>query len=382
MKVDGITEMNNKESKSNSKTHSKPAFKATMTLPKELYQWIEGNSPQAILIWNSSNELIFTTSSVERHLGYKYEEMKGLKWTELMKRNDIKYFERKVLSLSSGETTSSTIKLPHRDGRNKWFLWTISKQISEGEIYYISLLQILHDKEDIDDLYIKNEKLAVVSQLAASVVHEIRNPLTSLKGFIQLLESGIGNKEEYFRIMNEEIEKMEAMTSELLFISKPPVNEKAWESVQSMLNDVTMLLNPEARKKKASIVWKQSQDEIKVYCNRSQIKQVFLNLIKNAIEAIDHDHGIIEIKLEVLSKHVVISFIDNGPGVPENIIDRLGEPFLTTKENGTGLGLMVTKQLMSQHGGEMKVVPNEKEGTTFKLRIPIVPHEKNTKQFE
>lgn len=372
MKINDVIDLiDNKKSKITDKDFPAQTFE----MPDELYKWIQVYSPQTVLVWNLFNELIFCTDSVERHVGYKADELMGMKWTNAFPDGIVRDFKKTTLRLAPGESLKTMVELPNKQGQMKWYCWTVSKQVADEKVYYISLLQLLHDKEQIEELYIENEKLAVASQLAASVVHEIRNPLTSLKGFVQLMESGMEAKEEYFRIMNEEIEKMEAMTSELLYISKPPTNEKSWESVHSMIKDVVMLLEPQARKKNAILDCMRQHDK-EVYCNRSQIKQVLLNLVKNAIEAIDHDHGIITIETKILLKYVEIRVSDNGPGVPGDLVKRLGEPFITTKKNGTGLGLMVTKQLMNQHGGELKVYSNEGRGSTFKATLPVVPHNK------
>lgn len=355
---------------------SQMKYRNPALLPKKLYQWLEDNSCQAIMAWDEFNNLVFCTQSIERHLGYAADSLAGQKWMKILAHPELCYLQKESMSLHPGENFQTTIKLKHTAGHYKWFYCSVTKQIDEGDMYYMAIIQHLHNKEDIDELYVQSEKLSVAGQLAASVVHEIRNPLTSLKGFIQLLESGMGAKEEYYRIMNEEIEKMEAMTSELLYISKPPVNEKDWESAKSMVKDVIVLLDPQARKKNIKLEWQLEKDQ-DIYCNRSQIKQVLLNLIKNAIEAIDHKEGLIKINMDISKQQMILDIIDNGPGIPEGLANRLGEPFLTTKENGTGLGLMVTKQLLAQHGADLNIFRNEDRGSTFRVLIPFNKENQN-----
>ena len=354
-------------------------FQSTGALPKKLYQWLEDNSCQAIMAWDDLNNLVFCTQSFERHLGYAADTLAGQKWMRILAQPELHYLQKESMSLHPGDSFQTTIKLKHNAGHYKWFYCSVTKQVDEGNMYYMAIIQHLHNKEDIDELYVQSEKLSVAGQLAASVVHEIRNPLTSLKGFVQLLESGMGAKEEYYRIMSEEIEKMEAMTSELLYISKPPVNEKDWESTKSMVKDVIVLLDPQARKKNVELKWQLEQDQ-DIYCNRSQIKQVLLNLIKNAIEAIDHKEGLIKINMDISKEQIILDIIDNGPGIPEGLANRLGEPFLTTKENGTGLGLMVTKQLLAQHGADLNIFRNEDRGSTFRVLIPVMKENQNLPQ--
>jgi len=369
VKINGVGESCSDLANLPSNEAPKLEYRTTGALPKNLYSWIDDNSCQAIMAWDEAINLIFCTKSFERHLGYEADDISGHKWMKLLSPPELQYLYKETISLKPDDNFTSTIKVLHKEGYFKWFYCSVSKKIDNGTLYYIAILQHLHNKEDIDELYVQSEKLSVAGQLAASVVHEIRNPLTSLKGFVQLLESGMGAKEEYYRIMNEEIEKMEAMTSELLYISKPPVNEKAWESTKSMVKDVIILLEPQARNKNIKLDWQLELDQ-NVYCNRSQIKQVLLNLIKNAIEAIDHNEGLIKINMDISNHQVTLDIIDNGPGIPEGFANRLGEPFLTTKENGTGLGLMVTKQLLGQHGADLNIFRNKDKGSTFRVLIP------------
>ncbi len=184
------------------------------------------------------------------------------------------------------------------------------------------------------------------------------------------MQAGVNRKDEYYKIMVDEIEKMETITSELLFISKPLTDKKQKESVAKMLQDVIELLKPQAKLKKITFEWDPLQD-VFIHCDRSQMKQVFINLIKNAIEAMD-EGGTIQLFTYQTETNVVIDVVDQGPGVPEEIIHKLGEPFFTTKQNGTGLGLMITKQILDQHQACLKIVRNADKGSTFSAVLPRI----------
>lgn len=219
-------------------------------------------------------------------------------------------------------------------------------------------------------MIVQSEKMSIAGQLAAGIAHEIRNPLTSLKGFLQLLQAGVNQKEIYYQIMIEEIEKIEMITSELLFISKPMTDEKKIESIHSMVMDVIMLLKSQAHLKNIEIEWSVDKD-LHTYCDRSQIKQVLINIIKNAIEATDKV-GVIKIEVQPsMDGDIEIDIIDEGPGISDDIIDKIGEPFFTTKKGGTGLGLMITKQILDQQNGKIFIVNSSEKGSTFRIVLPV-----------
>lgn len=351
------------------KTDERDHFTEMEKLPFIIKDWIQTHSKEMAAVWDEHGMLQFITKSAENLLGININELKGQRWENLFGHSDIFYIQKGIHELEAGKSFSIKIKFKHENTQEKWFYCTTAKQIIEGRTYFVSLLDHLENESDIDDLFIRSEKLSVAGQLAASIVHEIRNPLTSLRGFVQLMQAGVEPKDEYYSIMVEEIDKMEAMTTELLYISKPPVDKKCPESVNQMIEDVIVLLEPQAKKDNIELVWEKGPNTY-IFCNRSQIKQVFINLIKNAIEAINKN-GKVNVQSRVLANYVLIDVSDDGPGIPEELIDRLDEPFFTTKENGTGLGLMVTKKLLDKHDARLKVVSKEGEGTTFHITIPL-----------
>ncbi len=340
-------------------------FHDATTLPGVMVDWSEENRSDVITIWDRNGKVCFVSKSVERLLGYKTMELKGTQWYEKILPEDAAYMEEQ---LKGTEQTGQIFNINVRDKDGK-YIWSECKveriKDETGNVYYISALRDISDKKEMEEMMIRSEKMSIAGQLAAGVAHEIRNPLTSLKGFIQLLQAGVDRKKEYYKIMIDEIEKMETITSELLFISKPMTDNKQKESIAEMIRDVTELLKPQARLKGITFEWEQSTDVL-VHCDRSQIKQVLINLTKNAIEAME-DEGTIHIQVHAADRQVVIDVIDQGPGISEEIIHKLGEPFFTTKQNGTGLGLMITKQILDRHNAKLDISQNADKGSTFSI---------------
>lgn len=341
-------------------------FQGMHLLPQSMVDWIERNSNNIITVWDQNGKVCFISKSVEHLLGYKPIELEDTFWYEKMSTDDISYIEEHFNDIShTGQIFNINIR--DKNGKYIWSECNIEKITDDetGETYYISILWDVSDKKEMEEMMIRSEKMSIAGQLAAGIAHEVRNPLTSLKGFIQLLQAGVSRKDEYYKIMIDEIEKMETITSELLYISKPMTDNKQKESVAEMIQDVVELLKPQARLKNIIVEWKQEND-LFVHCDRSQLKQVIINLLKNAIEAMD-GAGTININVYATGAQTVIDVIDQGPGIPEKIIHKLGEPFFTTKQNGTGLGLMITRQILNRHNAKLDILKNEGRGSTFKI---------------
>lgn len=217
------------------------------------------------------------------------------------------------------------------------------------------------------------EKLTAVGQLAASIAHEIRNPLTSQKGFIHLIEQAVsGVSKNYFEIMKDELKRIELITSELLYLAKPQAQEFKDEHIGQIIQDVILLMGSQALMNNVELRTSRLENLPVVHCVGAQLKQVFINLIKNAMEAMP-DGGAIDIVASRPSADVIVIQVrDEGKGIPQELISKIGSPFYTTKENGTGLGMMATQQIIFSHKGTLEISSREGEGTTIHIALPVL----------
>lgn len=371
------TDENKKNSSDYAQMNNKKKVYTEMSeLPSSIISWIENNSNDLISMWSSKGEIMFISKSVVRILGYTIVDLEDISWHELLSPEDEMHI-RNFYSDSEKDHNSHKFNINIRNKHGK-FIWAeciVSKMYDNDleDFFYITMLKDISDKKEAEEMMIRSEKMSVAGQLAAGIAHEIRNPLTSLKGFMQLLQAGVSRKEEYYKIMIDEIEKMENITSELLFISKPLTNNKKEEIVEVMVHEIVSLLLPQARLKNVDIKWER-RSKHRAYCDRSQIKQVLINIVKNAIEAME-SKGTIEINIWTENGQIFIAIIDDGLGIPEEVIHKLGEPFFTTKKSGTGLGLMITNQILEKHNGKLKIERNPEKGSTFKIILPLVTEE-------
>ncbi|MBF0708946.1 PAS domain S-box protein [Alkalihalobacillus hwajinpoensis] len=220
-------------------------------------------------------------------------------------------------------------------------------------------------------LAVKSEKLASAAQLAAGIAHEVRNPLTSVKGFLQLLEKKESTM-PYFEIIFSEISRIELVLSELLTLAKPHSTLFTNVEMKGLLKQVSTLIESNALLNDVTLQTSFGDEEAVVFANPNQMKQVCINLMKNAIEAMSHmeQSKYLHLSMDVQEMFISVRITDNGAGISKEDIDRLGEPFFTTKESGTGLGLSVCLKIIEQHGGELLIESEEGRGSTFEMKLP------------
>ncbi|HEU5138652.1 MAG TPA: PAS domain S-box protein [Bacillales bacterium] len=280
------------------------------------------------------------------------------------------FFEKSL----EGHTQKGQIQLHHKDGHLVDLESLVMPIVVDGEI--IGMYTVANDVTEYNkaqELLSKAEKLNIVGELAAGIAHEIRNPLTSLKGFVQLLRPSLNEKKAYTDVMLSELERIEQIVTELLLLAKPQTVQFEEKNLQDLLEHVCTLLNTKAIMSNIEISLDYQCEVTCIYCEENQLKQVLINLLKNAIEAMPEGG---EIRMEADNpddEHVKIFVIDQGCGIPEDNLPKLGEPFYTTKEQGTGLGLMISSKIIKEHGGNLQFKSGENEGTTAEILLPISP---------
>ncbi|MEH6889650.1 ATP-binding protein [Bacillus sp. JJ864] len=214
------------------------------------------------------------------------------------------------------------------------------------------------------------EKLAVIGKMAATIAHEIRNPLTSLKGFTQLQREKYPEDAAYYNIMVQEIERMNAIVSELMVLGKPKQRQYVLHDIKDILSYVILIVEQPASRYGITITTAFAKKLPSIQCDEKQMKQVFLNIIKNAIESMPGGGNII-VEANVVHEQIVVSVTDEGCGISKEKIDKIGAAFYTTKENGTGLGLMVTYKILEEHQGEMEFESEPGVGTKVNIKLPV-----------
>ena len=341
---------------------------------EESYRDLVENSPDAVII-ACGDDILFINETGARLFGaINKEEIQQKKIVDLIHADYHEGIKERVEMVTSGNATDFfEYKLIRLDGSifeaEVKGIPTIFQNQSARHI----IIRDITDRKKTLALLLNAEKLNMAGQLAAGIAHEVRNPLTAIKGFLQLMETKLYEHKSYFDIIQSEINRIELILSELLILAKPQDLKFAPVRLQTMIEDVKTLIDTQAIMNNVEITFINECGNLIINCDQNQLKQVVINFLKNAIEAMPRGG---EVTIE-LKKHgfnqVKMLFKDNGCGMPRHVLQRIGEPFFTTKESGTGLGIMNSKQIIDNHHGTVHFW-SDKKGTIIEVILPINGH--------
>ena len=239
-------------------------------------------------------------------------------------------------------------------------------------LYYLIIIHDLTEFRCLHEMAREQERLAVVGRIAAGVVHELRNPMTTIKGFAQLLKEKRGREiEPYIDYIIEEIDNCVRIISDFLKMAKPnpPCLESG--SLNEIVDEIVTMVEPRAFLQRTKVETELASHLPACLFDAAQLKQVFLNLVDNALEAMK-EGGTLRFKTFLEnSSWVGFALQDTGRGIPENLFKKIGLPFFSTRKSGTGLGLFICHSIVQDHGGQIEVESKEGEGTTFWIYLPV-----------
>lgn len=251
--------------------------------------------------------------------------------------------------------TFDVIKVPlfYENGKRKGLV-VIGRDITQQKI--------------AEQLLLKKEKLSVIGELAAGTAHEIRNPLTSIKGFLQMMKETKEVDERFVQIMLDEIERVNQIGSQLLVLAKPQMKAYKPLALHDVIDYVIGLFTYEAILQNVQLKYEPRTSAV-VFGDKNELIQVFVNVVKNALEAMRRGGTItISTKEEDDFVHVVIE--DTGKGIEQERLKHIGEPFYTLKEKGMGLGLTTSMKIVHEHKGTMQIESEVGKGTRVHITLP------------
>ncbi len=223
-----------------------------------------------------------------------------------------------------------------------------------------------------------SQKLSILGQLSASLAHEIKNPLGSIKGTAEILYDDFPEthpKHEFVKILVQEVDRLNMSVDEVLLFSRHPQNieqKKDWEPLSKVIKRVYKLTQNRIKKKKLS--FKLAEVDLCEDClvDGHRYSQVLLNVVLNAIDAVGNK-GRVEIGCQSEASWLVVSISDDGPGVAESDLSKVFEPFYSRKDTGTGLGLSISKKIVEGYGGTLDIETSKWGGARFSVRVPMMP---------
>lgn len=254
-----------------------------------------------------------------------------------------------------------------------FFAWALGSSIDSAISFSNTAKKLNHLNEE---LAIQIEKNSAVGLLAAGIAHEIRNPLTGVKGFIQhMRKTRKLPSDEILEIIENDTNRIDAVISDFLIFSKPSFDSNKEENLISTVNHCIKLIEPFAMKNGVNIIFPVYSADF-IYTDHDKLKQVLINILKNAVEAFETDlarsNKIINVKVvqSQNEKYSQLIVTDNGMGMTDEVLNKLALPFFSTKDQGTGLGLMVSYKIIQSLGGDLQFKTELGKGTEVFIQIP------------
>lgn len=286
--------------------------------------------------------------------------------------NDQASYESLLLRVMSGyAVTSYESSMYTKSGHQIDVSMTLSGIRDEnGKIVAIaSITRNMTSRKQNEELLVKNEKLSAMGQLAASIAHEIRNPLTTIQGFLKLNYKKGNLPETHLNLVMNELEHMNEIVGQFLVLSKPQAGKLQPINVVKLIENIMLLMSSSGRLDLIEVEYNIAENISFINGVESNLKQMFVNLIKNSIEAMS-DGGKLTFHISMHDQYVKIEIVDTGIGISEESLLRLCEPFFTNKKDGNGLGLLVTMQIVTSHQGNLTFTSKVNKGTTATVHLP------------
>lgn len=337
-----------------------------------LYRTIFENTGTATMISREDTTIALVNTEFELLSGYSKKEIEGKKsWQEFFTAEDCKRmlaYHHERINAPDNPPTKYETSFIDKNGAIKNVLMTVAV-IPNTQTLVVSILDITEIKRFQQEI-IRLEQLNLIGQMAAGIGHEVRNPMTTVRGYLQLLSAKdkFAEYKEHFGLMIEELDRANTIIKQFLSLAKNKHVEKRNQNINSILKALFPLIQADAFES-GKHVELDLNDIPDLLLDKKEIRQLILNLVRNGLEAMDKDQ-VLTIKTFMDSGKVVFAVKDRGKGISQDIIDRLGTPFLTTKDEGTGLGLAVCYSIAARHNASIDMETSA-GGTTFYVRFLV-----------
>jgi PAS domain S-box-containing protein len=329
------------------------------------HQSILDSSPDRIIVLNAEGIVSYMSRDIDAERGLTAKKLKGRHFSEFIAPERREFLNERWEEIRQGNYKPFEIEVVDKDGTKRNLL--MSARPIKGTDRLLVLQRDITDFKELENRFYESQKLAAVGQLSAGIAHEVRNPLSSIKMSLQILEkrmSPAGNDLKRFHIARKEVEHLEKLVSDILVFAKPTEPEMHLADLNMCLEYSLAMAEREVEKKKIKVQTHFDDRVPLVPFDSSMLQQAFLNLYLNAIDAME-EGGTLTIRTGLAEGQgqVAIEVIDNGAGIDESALPHVFNPFFTTKKYGTGLGLSQVKKIIDQHRGSINVESRKGEGT-------------------
>ncbi len=349
---------------------------AEVALKENKYRTLFERSIDAIFVANDQLHFQDANSSIERLLGYTREELLYLNparlFDDLNQLRNLRFNVREHGQIKDFEAT-----LINKNRHKRVCLisvWSVEDVVGHPKWYQGIVRDITDQKRAQQDL-IMAEKLSMTGKIARSIAHEVRNPLTNLSLALEQLKDELDTDDEYITmftdIIGRNVNRIGLLITEMLNSSKPRDLDRKKQDFNQIVKETLQLVSDRIKLKRMRLETQFSSDDCSALLDRDQVKTALLNILVNAVEAMEEGKGILSVKTSCTeSNRLCVEVSDNGGGINEAHRQRLFDPFFTGKSGGMGLGLTATQNIINSHKGSIEVDSQVDKGTTFRLYFP------------
>jgi two-component system, sporulation sensor kinase A len=345
----------------------------------QFFASIVRNSADAILTLDPEEKVTSWNKGAEAIFGYSEEEMLGESLEVLLPQHLKEQRELEKISAiaqTEGYLRSYQTQRLTKDGQTIDVLFTRTAiRDSQGQLIgYSSVLKNVTEQKLLDRHLAQTERLSAIGELAAGLAHEIKNPLAGIKGAIEIIRDSLAPHHPHRQILGEvlsEVARIDRSVMNLLSYSKPRKPDFLRVDLVRLIENVISFLHKVADSKGIRLHLAAPCEVPHITGDENELKQLFMNMILNSLEAIEHEGNVwVNVKCP-LDAHVSVEIVDDGPGIPSDQLSKIFLPFFTSKKHGTGLGLATCKRIVTNHGGVIRVDSEPGKGTRFTIDLDL-----------
>jgi two-component system sensor kinase FixL len=342
---------------------------------EQRFRTILDTATNAVLSIDEDHKLILFNDAAERIFQYRREEILGKNLNILIpaQYGDHYRYVRRFLDKRESDLVGKTISLTalRKTGEEFPIELSLSFMEMEGKVTFTAIIRDVSEEKQLERKLLQSERLAAVGQAVAHVVHELKNPLMIIGGFTGQIRKGLSNDKDLNKLdmILEELARLERLVAGLGDFTKTYRLVKRYADVNSVITDVIKIISELYHQDQYGFRVYLSENVPEISCDPDKLKQVFINIISNGIEAMA-DGGIITVSSRRTRDGIEVRITDEGVGIPETSLAHIFEPFYTTRKRGSGLGLSISYRIVEAHEGEITAVSAPGRGTTFIVRLP------------
>ena len=348
---------------------------------KGLIETVFNSIQEGIIVTDASGRITYVNNAACDLFGIATDDSIGKRLDERVRGLDWNDFSGATGAISR----DMEIFYPSNKFINFYIVPLLIEQLPAGKrgktiaepVGHAMILRDITESRRSTEKTIESERFNALTLLAAGVAHEIGNPLNSLHIHLQLMERKVRKLDPETReelqgsidIARSEISRLDSIVTQFLKAIRPSRPQLHLENVNALVEEAVRFFAPEIEDRDIVVEQELRSDLPLIELDRDQMKQAFYNVIKNGFEAMKR-RGLLRIRTDLDDKHLLVSFTDTGGGMSAETLGRVFEPYFTTKDAGSGLGLLIVRRIVREHGGELAIESNEGQGLTLTIRLP------------